>query len=389
MWLTGHSFADMKKKPVPKKGKSLDETLKEDARWMRNLYPEPPVVNKGRWARYRILLERFFQAVHRKGTQKLTIMVIPHTEKKIFNLHINFYSLSISGVILVLVVIISVVSLVGKSGESIEFYDMGLTNSQFNIQSTKIADEILPLHELINEYTNAIAELYVKIDGKRDDVAGQGGVAQAVIDREISDLKEAVVQCRALGDACNQQMTDEILKRVIYLSSQDNMSLKRAVELSDRVITELKTKEKQNLIKNTPSIWPVRGYVLHPYGWQVDPLRGHEIFLQGVELGALPGSEVYAAAPGTVSDISYDSRYGLNIWVTHKFGIRTFYAHLDRVSVAVGDRLSKGEVVGYVGKSGNAPVSMLYYEVHVGTVAYTPHAFLNHIQDQWLIKPNH
>jgi len=74
--------------------------------------------------------------------------------------------------------------------------------------------------------------------------------------------------------------------------------------------------------------------------------------------------------------------------VTHKFGIRTFYGHLDRVKIAKGDKINRGQLLGHTGKSGNTAVSMLYYEVHVGTVAYNPHAFLNHLQDQWLIKPN-
>ena len=336
-----------------------------------------------------LFIQRFRQwlsRIHRKGSQKLTIMVIPHTEKKVLNFRLNLYGISGFLFVVLSITAFSVISLVGKSGEAIEYYDMGLTNSQFNVQTTRIADELLPLHETINRYTNTIAELYLKLDGDREEDYGQGGLAQSVLDEEIQSLDQMVDDCRKLGDECDQERTDEILKQVIFLSSQDNQSLKRAVEIADKVLAELKTREKQNLLKNTPSIWPTPGYIRTPYGWQVDPFRGKRIFRQGVEIGAVAGSEVQAAAPGKVADVFYSDEYGLSVWIHHKFGIRTFYAHMDRVNVRTGDTVEKGQKIGLVGKTGNAPVSMLYYEVQVGTVAYNPHAFMNHLQEPWLTK---
>lgn len=340
-----------------------------------------------RWQDFKERIEDLLQRIHRKGRERLTIMVIPHTEKKILNLHVSLYTISFSLAALTAVLIISMVSLVGKSGEDIQFYEMGLTNSQFNMQSVKMAEEMMPLHELINEYTNTIAELYIKLDGAEEDVSGQGGEAQAVIDTQAAELRDLVAECQELGDACGQDLTEEILRRVIYLSRQDNHNLKKAVELSEKILAELSTREKQHLLRNTPSIWPARGHLLSPYGRQADPLHGRDHFQRGIGIGALPGTEVLATAPGEVMDLSYDASYGLQIRIRHRYGIKTFYAHLDRVRVKKGDQVEKGQVIGYVGKSGATPVYQLYYEVHVGTVAYNPHAFLNHLQDQWLIQP--
>jgi len=339
------------------------------------------------WEDWKERARDVLQRIHRKGRERLTIMVIPHTEKKILNLHVSLYTISFSIAGVIAVLIVSMVSLVGKSGEDIQFYEMGLTNSQFNMQSVKMAEEMMPLHELVNEYTNTIAELYVKLDGAEDEVRGQGGEAQAVVDTQVAELRELVDQCQELGDACGQDLTEEILRRVIYLSRQDNHNLKKAVELSEKILAELGTREKQHLLRNTPSIWPARGHLLSPYGLQVDPLHGRERFQRGIGIGALPGTEVLATAPGEVMDLSYDESYGLQIRIRHRYGIKTFYAHLDRVRVKKGDQVEKGQVIGYVGKSGATPVYQLYYEVHVGAVAYNPHAFLNHLQDQWLIQP--
>jgi len=347
------------------------------------LQPETP---RTRWQLYYERFEELREKIHKKGRERLTIMVIPHTEKKILNFHVSIYT--ISGVIaaVVLVMVFSMVSLVGKSGEDIQFYEMGLTTSQFNIQSTRMAEEMIPLHDIVNRYTNTIAELQMKLNGEKISSA-QGGASQAVVDSEITDLQKSVEKCRSLGDNCDQKLTEEILRKLIYLSRQDNQNLRRAVEMSDSILGELKSREMQNLLRNTPGIWPAKGYLLSPYGWQIDQITGKRIFRNGIEIGAVAGAEVVATAPGTVKSISYDENYGLHVWIEHRFGIKTLYAHLDRVEVQANDRVSRGQTIGRVGRSGNAPLPELYYEVHVGTVAYNPHAFLNHLQDQWLIQP--
>ena len=340
-----------------------------------------------RWAEARERFSDFLERVHKRGRERLTIMVIPHTEQKILNLHVSLYAISGTVAVVVVVLVVSMVSLVGKSGEDIQFYDMGLTNSQFNMQSVKMAEEMIPLHERVNEYASTIAELYVKLDGDESAVLGQGGVAQGVVDSEVADLRELVEQCRNLGDDCDQKLTEEILRRVIFLSRQDNHNLKKAVEISDKILAELGTREKQNLLRNTPSIWPTRGFLYTPYGRQADALRGREVFQRGVQIGAAQGTEVYATAPGEVVAVDYDESYGLQIRIRHRYGLATYYAHLDRSRVSKGDEVQRGQVIAYVGSSGQTPIPMLYYEVHVGTVAYNPHAFLNHLQDLWLIQP--
>ncbi|MCB1304482.1 MAG: M23 family metallopeptidase [Leptospiraceae bacterium] len=347
--------------------------------------PEKPTT---RWEKWKADAREFLEWVHLKGREKLTIMIIPHNERKIFNAHITLYSLSAGVLAVLLVMTISVFSLVGKSGEDIQFYDMGLSNSQFNLQSVRMAEEILPLHGTITRYANTIAELYLKLGGKKTEPYAQGGAGQAVLDDELNKLREEVQACKKLGSDCDQSRTEDLLQRVLFLSRQDNENLKRAVELSDRILSELKTREMQNLLTNTPSIWPARGYILSPYGWQTDPLLGKQVFRQGIEIGTVPGTEVVATAPGEVVSIDYDNVFGLHVWVEHRFGMKTFYAHLDRVDVAVGDQVDKGQAIGLTGRTGQASTNMLYYELHIGTVAYNPHAFMNHLQEQWLNPPN-
>ncbi len=332
-------------------------------------------------------IKRFLLRTHRKGLKRFTIMLIPHTQKRIVNWHVSMYSLCSLGLGLGLVMFFSVISLIDKSGDDIKYYDMGLGNKQFGMQSIHIAKEMLPLHKLIRSYSKTIAMLYGYLDDKKTDKVSLSPKATRLIRNEIAKLERNMKKCEAAKAGCPQNKIEELLRSAIYLASQDNHSIRKSIEYTEKILAALATKEKKHLFENTPSIWPAQGYLLSPYGQLKDPLRGRTYFKRGIEIGAFLGTEVVATAPGIVHKLSYDPEYGLKLFVKHLYGIASFYAHLDRVRVKEGDRVDKGEVIGYVGKSGKAPIPMLYYELHIGTVAYDPHAFLHHLQNRWLIPP--
>lgn len=358
----------------------LDESL-------RYLSEGPYGADSQKGNSYYARLQRLLSKINKKGRRRITVMLIPHTEKKILSWHINVYTIFTLLLSLVLFMSLSVISLVDKSGEDIQFYDMGLGNREFAMQAIHIAEEIIPLHKLIHTYTSTIAELYVSLDGKKSEVQDLNAENRSVLESEVRELQTLVETCRLQKEECSQKNVEEILRKTIHLSSQDNYGIKKAVALAKEIIDILNTKEKKNLFRHTPSIWPTQGYLLSPYGLQIDPLRGRQVFKRGIEIGALPGTAVLASAPGEVADLSYNDDYGLNIYIRHDYGIATFYAHLDRARVKIGERVDKGEIIGYVGRTGNTSLAMLYYEVHVGTIAYNPYAFINHLQESWLLLP--
>ncbi len=336
-------------------------------------------------------ISKFLSRCHKQGKKRITIMLIPHTEKRIINLHLSLYSLFTVAFIVTLVIVFSVASLMNRTGKEIQYYDIGLGDKQFGLQAVQIAKEVLPLHQLIRNYTNTIAELYLKIDGDKSKVQSLGiqinNKTQSIIDKEIANLNALIKKCRTKEKTCGQKDTVNILQKTIYLSSQDTHNIEKSIALVKDIIKNLNTDAKKFLFENTPSIAPTQGYLLTPYGKQVDPLRGREMFKRGIEIVALPGTEVVATAPGEVIDISYNKDYGLQIRIEHKYGISTFYAHIDRARVKKGERVDKGEVIAYVGQTGNVAMSLLYYELHIGSITYNPYAFMNHLQDTWIGSP--
>ena len=145
----------------------------------------------------------------------------------------------------------------------------------------------------------------------------------------------------------------------------------------------MNTDEKGNLFRSIPNSWPVEGYLLRSYGDQFDERLGIRIFKRGIEVGAAAGASVQATALGKVARISYDSDLGLNVLVRHGYGVSTLYGQLDQVHVSLDEEVERGQEIASVGYPNTYPIAALYYEVHIGAVAYDPLAFLNHPEAVW------
>ena len=332
-------------------------------------------------------LKYLISKTHKNGIKRITIMLIPHTEKRIINWHVTIYTIFLLVIAITFSITFSVISLADKSGDDIQFYDMGLGNREFGLQATQIAEESISLHKLIRKYTNTIAELFIKLGGKKSNLKNFDSNIDVSLSQEIEEFRTLIQKCRLEKEKCEQKVVEEILKKNIYLSSQDNYSLKKTIALAKQIKEILNTKEKRELLENTPSLWPTQGSILSPYGAQTDALRGRPLFKRGIEINALLGTAVIATAPGKVTSVSHNEEYGLNIYIKHKYGIGTFYAHLDRANIKIDDKVSKGEIIGYVGQTGSISIPLLYYEVHVGTVTINPYAFINHLQNPWIVPP--
>jgi peptidoglycan hydrolase-like protein with peptidoglycan-binding domain len=115
---------------------------------------------------------------------------------------------------------------------------------------------------------------------------------------------------------------------------------------------------------------PVSGPVTSPYGPRGG--RNHD----GMDIGAPTGTPVRAAACGTVSLAGQQSGYGNIVCITHTSQFSTCYAHLSRFGTSAGARVQQGQVIGYVGCTGNCTGPHLHFETRVGGVARDPSQYL-------------
>ena len=123
--------------------------------------------------------------------------------------------------------------------------------------------------------------------------------------------------------------------------------------------------------------WPVNSYLATDlYGWRIHPIYGDERFHSGLDLGASYGSPIYACDSGTVIMAEYYGGYGNVVVIDHGNGMTTWYAHQSEFAVSVGDEVYMGQVIGYVGSTGDSTGPHLHLEVHIGGASYDPEWYL-------------
>jgi murein DD-endopeptidase MepM/ murein hydrolase activator NlpD len=120
---------------------------------------------------------------------------------------------------------------------------------------------------------------------------------------------------------------------------------------------------RQALAAATPSIWPVAGGLSSHYGTRSDPFTGSSEFHSGLDISASSGQPVQATADGTVLSARWSGGFGNLVVIDHGFGITTRYGHLSRFAVIEGQKIAKGETVGYVGSTGRSTSPHVHYEL--------------------------
>ena len=123
-------------------------------------------------------------------------------------------------------------------------------------------------------------------------------------------------------------------------------------------------------------VLPVAGRASSGYGLRNDPIHGGTVNHPGFDLAAASGTEVAAAARGTVVHAGPAGTYGNLVTLRHENGFETRYAHLSAVDVSVGDVVEAGQDVGKVGTTGYSTGPHLHFEVRHGGEAVDPAPFL-------------
>ncbi|MEI8084222.1 MAG: M23 family metallopeptidase, partial [Actinomycetes bacterium] len=92
----------------------------------------------------------------------------------------------------------------------------------------------------------------------------------------------------------------------------------------------------------------------------------------GDDIGAPSGTPIRAAASGTVVSTDSGGAYGNNTLISHGGGLATMYAHQSRFAVRPGQKVTQGQIIGYVGSTGWSTGPHLHFEVHVNGIPYEP-----------------
>lgn len=137
---------------------------------------------------------------------------------------------------------------------------------------------------------------------------------------------------------------------------------------------------QKSLRNATPSLWPTGGQITSLFGYRFSPMHrdddGDGEFHPGLDIANAPDTLIFASADGTVRFAGWSHGYGNMVVIDHGYGLSTLYGHTSKSLVKTGERVSKGQVIGYMGTTGRSTGAHLHYEVWRQGRAVNPMSFL-------------
>jgi len=305
------------------------------------------------------LIAGIFKALGRFLTRRYTVVFVPHSEKKVYNLQVTI--LSIFCFVLVVFGVIggffwygtsyssAVYSMAGKDGR---LKDTQASLDQFRDESALLMREARNFESTLSGVLSALGlrnsnAMSQNTSGDLSSILGIKETPEGLI-REIDDIRQ--------------------------LSSY----LSQAVEPIKEIGTLLDAQSA--LLTEIPSVWPVRngiGNITMFFGPNINPINGQYYIHKGIDIATYrAGDPVVATADGQVVTAEYTFDFGNFIIIRHKHGYYTRYAHLQSFRAKVGQRVQQNEVIGYIGNTGISTGPHLHYEVHIGSDVVDPYRYI-------------
>jgi murein DD-endopeptidase MepM/ murein hydrolase activator NlpD len=226
-------------------------------------------------------------------------------------------------------------------------------------QNERLSDRFQDLNARVKSIQEQMAEIE-----KRDNE----------VYRSIFEAKPIPDSARASAIAQQQEiakvegMPQAQLVNSIY-SSVENLNARIASQTNSYKELAGLLNNKEKLLAATPAIQPVSNKELNRiasgFGYRIDPIYKTVKLHAGLDFSAPQGTPIYATADGVVEVAgNLSNGYGNHVVIDHGYGYETLYGHMVRVKVKRGQRIKRGETIGYVGSTGKSTGPHCHYEVH-------------------------
>ena len=231
--------------------------------------------------------------------------------------------------------------------------------------------------EIIKQISVRDEELFEELKLIRDKVSAE----KAELEAAQAEAQETKAQMEANMAELETQRAAKIKQQEAAQNARNaaNKAYAEIIEKEDDLMEEYKKAAAQLAAQSTyvggKFMWPLpaaNNVVTCPYGMRKHPITGKYKLHTGVDLRCSTGTKVYAANAGTVTTSGYSSAWGNYIIINHGGGYTTLYAHLSRRSVAKGDKVKQGDVIGQSGNTGYSTAPHLHFEINKDGSSYDP-----------------
>lgn len=240
---------------------------------------------------------------------------------------------------------------------------------------TRMLTKVARFNQLRTEkeiITNRYTQLEQVAQERDTQVASLGSLASEV--SSLYGLKTDPVLENAISGSFNDQQVNSSLDR-LYALRTSALTGVTSIALNSPPVKNATTADWMRMAE-APSLWPVEGMITGSFGERIDPFNGEGAFHSGIDISGSFGHPVIAPADGIVTMAETVGGYGRLIQINHNHGISTRYGHLSAYAVAPGQRVRRGDVVGYVGLSGRSTGPHLHYEVRINNTPVNPYKYL-------------
>jgi murein DD-endopeptidase MepM/ murein hydrolase activator NlpD len=317
----------------------------------------------GSWLRRaRVAIAGFFKYVTVKGKQRFTVMLIPHSEKKIFNFQISFFTLIF--VTCTLGIVLVGFFLLATNFTYTNELNVRLTRERDDniAQLSSLKDEIASIRTAGKKFKSSLDNALVASGIQvYKDATGTGGVGASFLTPDETERNN--------------------LKEISDLKNMGSL-LENSREPLDRIGKILTT--YKGLMANVPTLWPLkgaRGNITTRFGWTIHPFTHNGYSHNGVDIAWGMGTPVVATANGKITQTGFTLDLGNYVTIQHKYGFYTKYAHLSAFAKRRDDNVNQGDIIGYLGDTGLSTGPHLHYEVRLGSEYRDPMAFLSLASD--------
>lgn len=216
-------------------------------------------------------------------------------------------------------------------------------------------EEVAQAREVLEQEKAELLVSRQELDKAQEQLAAKRAQADAI-------LLELNAQRRDLIDLYEQfeAMERELSKEIAKMEKEYNEQKKKEEEAA-------KPPTQGGSTVPNPGGWvtPCAYTVLtSAYGWRIHPITGKESFHNGVDLANVTGTPIYATRSGTVTVATYNSVYGYYVQINHGDGFSSLYGHMTHYIVKVGQKVSAGQVIGYMGSTGWSTGSHLHFTIY-------------------------
>ncbi len=242
-----------------------------------------------------------------------------------------------------------------------------ITFSQFLLtpreRSQKRELENLQLHyELLTKRMEESAQVLEELQQRDNAIYRTYFEATPIADEQRKAGFGGVNRYKSLDGFENSSMIKNVTRELDVLSKQMVVQSKSLDEIVDLA------KEKEKMLASIPAIQPVKNEDLKRmasgYGMRLHPILKSWRMHNGMDFTAPTGTPIFASGNGKIIKAHRSSTFGNVVYIDHGYGYKTVYAHMSKIAARKGQKVKRGDVIGYVGNTGRSAAPHLHYEVH-------------------------